>query len=1175
MRKTNLFLLSGLLLAGASAVALTTAPKSDTKAPEQAETTPAFKATMADKVVPVSSPRRAAEGEALPLPLTLTPTAEEFDLCSVADVNDDFSTWKYSADKDGSFHYKYNSNNDANDWLFLPLVHMEAGKISIKYTVYTQGNYPEQYKVYLMNGTDPSDVVAEIYDSGAVMETAGKKMSLEYDLATAGDYRVAFYCYSTANQYNLYINRVTIAEINTKTPKMPTINAIDFNGLDGTISVQAPTLNIGDAAIPGNVDLNVAVDGDAVEGSPFSCAPGEVKNIPLTLTKGNHTVTASATFIDNGKELTSDIAEETFTVTRLYPVPMPLPATIMPDEADGMHTIFIDGNNDSNTLKFETNRTFAGRTLDCYFYGWNSYNADDWMILPAMTTSEAGSMKLRFNIATNTDKENITIYTASAPTVEAMEASEPIMTMTDFSTSNTWTTQEASFNRTAGEFYIGIHITSLKNHGNIAFSDIMVSYIDQRLPMSPEITTNFDGSDGTVSVTLPSNSINGSAINAATVNAVLKIDSGDPIVLSGAPGQTVDYATSLAKGMHTASAYAYYNIGEATLTGEPTAIEFQIQRKSDFIYSLPLSIPMSKEDFEDMLVIDSNNDSSKWSWDNSMKAAKYNYNKNNPGDDWLITKYPVSITDAMKLYNVFIDGKSSSSYPEKFKICIGNAPTPEALTQTILDVPELKKGEFTTLSSEFRVSEAGNYYIGIYCYSDPDKLSLYVKNLKIEEAPNQTVPDVVTELTLTPDPEGLNSATLSFNMPANDIAHNALPADQQLTATVVSPTETKTITGTPGQAMNVTIGCEAGEQEFSVAVANADGTGQPVKISGYCGLDIPLAPEFKTITLTEDGYGLTLTWDAVTEGVHGGAINAPAMKYILSECEAGMYDWWEVAQVSETSYEYRVAEGTPQSMHSLSLKATNGENNFSSRSDIKEVSCGKPYEPEMDEQFAGNEYTYTPVYSVSTSLFAPSWKLALPGNYVTDAALADDQKVLVGSSDIVANSGLVLPLISTENAESASFSIETYIGSRTPDMEIYVSTYGSERISIGTIDASGEQGWQTFSFPIPAEMLNRPWIEVMVYCNFASSYLHPLIKSYAVNAEIINGVESVSRGDMKVFTTADAIRIIGAEGSAVAVSDLSGKRIFAGEGTADMRIATAKGIHIVTIDGKAYKLMVR
>ena len=51
---------------------------------------------------------------------------EQFDECTVLNVNNDDKTWKYSSVY-SSFNYQYHSTNQADDWVIMPAVDFEAG----------------------------------------------------------------------------------------------------------------------------------------------------------------------------------------------------------------------------------------------------------------------------------------------------------------------------------------------------------------------------------------------------------------------------------------------------------------------------------------------------------------------------------------------------------------------------------------------------------------------------------------------------------------------------------------------------------------------------------------------------------------------------------------------------------------------------------------------------------------------------------------------------------------------------------------------------------------------------------------------------------------------------------------------------------------------------------------
>lgn len=1172
MKKSYLVLISSMALLGASAVAYTAAPTESQSAIETKDA----EQNMATGITPVGKPMRAP-GSSYTLPFSITPTQEQFEECTIVNVTDGTSTWIF---ENNNFRYKWDSSNPGDDYLYLPTLEMPAGPVKVQWDNYT-GGFDEAYKVYLSSGSevDTANPGVLLYDSGHFQSpNTYNTIEVSHNVETAGSYRLVFYCYSKADMFELKIRNISIAAIDNQLPKAPEITSIDFDSMDGSITVTAPSQNISDEALSGDVTLYVNIDDEAVAGSPFTLAPGQAKVIEnLHLTNTTHTVTAKSKITINGSDKYSDEVSQNFRVTKKIQIPMPLPAFIEPDADEFAVCTVINSNDDSNKFVYNNTVKFNEVPISAFQYSSSyMYPADDWVILPAMIADVKGAYKVDFNLATQYYNENVDVYVADAPTAEAMLATEPIKTFRNYQSPNSWSSQTARFGHDAGNFYIGFHVTSEKNMGFVYISDITVSKEDDRIPDVPSFTTEFDGSEGTIAVTLPSNTLGGTPIAASTVNAVLKID-GEVYgqTITGAPGQTINVEANLERGKHTISVYANYTIDGTTLTSETISSDILITRPSSFFYTLPMTMAFNAADFKDLLVIDVNDDGKTWTCENDV--AKYSYSSSNNGDDWMIT-LPVQFSDANKTYKVSIEAKTQGSDEEKFAIYLGTSRTPEGMTQEILKADPIKNpNDYITLENTFTVPAAGTYYIGIHDYSDKYKYNLYLKNMVIEEAAAETVPGLATDLILTPDQTGALNATVSFKMPSVDKSGNNLPADQQLTATVAGSAETKTVTGTPGEQVSCTLGCAQGNQTFSVTVANADGSGQAATVSGYCGLDTPMTPKFTDAYVSEDGYGVILKWDPVTEGIHGGALNLPAMMYRISEYDYDDMDWYAVEHLAETEYEYRVDEGTSQQFYTLGLEAYNSASTNSGIYSL-EVACGKPYETPVEETFANGQIHYQTLYSLSTQapVDRPSWSIAAPGSVIAGAALEGGQQAMIGrTTKVNANSQLMFPLIATTNATAATFSIDVYVGDFTPSMSIFANTYGlEEAVLLGNIDTT-EIGWHTYTFALPAELLNRPWVQVGISMVFANINDTAIIKGYKMTAEISDSVEDITDGNIRVAATEGAICISGAQGRKVAVADIAGKRIFAGEGTDNMRIAATAGVHIVNIDGKAYKLIVR
>ena len=112
-----------------------------------------------------------------------------------------------------------------------------------------------------------------------------------------------------------------------------------------------------------------------------------------------------------------------------------------------------------------------------YTYNPNS-DADDWLILPLVDFGESTRVKISIDVKTEYDTESFEICLGQGRTVEAMTL--PVMEKSGF-VSRDWTTLSAevkipsSLSRAAaGEWALGIHATSPKNHYNMYFDNVKI-----------------------------------------------------------------------------------------------------------------------------------------------------------------------------------------------------------------------------------------------------------------------------------------------------------------------------------------------------------------------------------------------------------------------------------------------------------------------------------------------------------------------------------------------------------------------------------------------------------------------------------------------------------------------------------------------------------------------------
>ena len=138
------------------------------------------------------------------------------------------NNWAQSATGNGysgnfAMEYGYNVNSAANTWAYTPLLNLKASQVTITfYTKVGLAGYPESLKFTVGTDTTVASQTTTLWDSANLTNTAYQRWTATYTPSTAGNYRFAFNCYSIANQFNLYVDSVTITQVQPPCTGTPT-----------------------------------------------------------------------------------------------------------------------------------------------------------------------------------------------------------------------------------------------------------------------------------------------------------------------------------------------------------------------------------------------------------------------------------------------------------------------------------------------------------------------------------------------------------------------------------------------------------------------------------------------------------------------------------------------------------------------------------------------------------------------------------------------------------------------------------------------------------------------------------------------------------------------------------------------------------------------------------------
>lgn len=141
-------------------------------------------------------------------------TFEDFTKCLIYNENDDDGFWGYVMQSPYCAAYKYDTFNDADDYLFMPAVRLEAGQTyKLKYKASSYGGflYPESMEVLIGKGQGVEDLTATIVENKQYPHDDMREYEAVIENITeTGAYFIAFHATTTKGEYYLYVDDVQV-----------------------------------------------------------------------------------------------------------------------------------------------------------------------------------------------------------------------------------------------------------------------------------------------------------------------------------------------------------------------------------------------------------------------------------------------------------------------------------------------------------------------------------------------------------------------------------------------------------------------------------------------------------------------------------------------------------------------------------------------------------------------------------------------------------------------------------------------------------------------------------------------------------------------------------------------------------------------------------------------------
>lgn len=591
----------------------------------------------------------------------------------------------------------------------------------------------------------------------------------------------------------------------------------------------------------------------------------------------------------------------------------------------------------------------------------------------------------------------------------------------------------------------------------------------------------------------------------------------------------------------------------------------------------PVSLSPTASEAELFLTVDGYDDGSTWTYNSNDGTFASGYCLEEQMDEWLVLP-PVELKEGAR-YSFTFQVRRRSSYfaGEYLEVGVATEPNSYDLSKTILVEKFTPSPEFQTIECEFEPASTGSWHFALHAISDPDMMGINAYDFKIIDTGITAIsPKSVTDLSAKAAEGGALEATVTFTLPTETTDGTAISESTVITATVTAE-NTVTAEGKPGETLSVSVKTLQGKNTVTVTPSIGEVPGEKSTVEVYTGEDMPGLVNNLKATHSEDFSTLSLTWEPPTNGFNDGYINPETLTYnvfLLTDTYLGSI-WEKIASdLTECTFTFN-PESTELDYYELAVTAVSAGGSCPEVTTANGV-AGTPHNLPMSDDFNSKEiYTYSPwVIYTPTANHTTQWGvLPLPvipdlpneeGNGLCGMGLANGCQGMSG-----------FPVFSTIGWNNVTLTMTVWTGSNAAsNIHVTGEAHGMEQpVTVGTI-IPGEKDWDEYSFPLPAELTNRPWVKLYLNADFPNGTADWIVMdNYALDNR--SGVDQAPTEGVTIATIAGNLIVTASQPTAVTVYRTDGTVAASTVASTSASIPLPAGIYIVTAGNHTAKVAIR
>lgn len=583
-----------------------------------------------------------------------------------------------------------------------------------------------------------------------------------------------------------------------------------------------------------------------------------------------------------------------------------------------------------------------------------------WLVSPGLKLSKDKFYRVKVTGSSDSGSVTYTIKAGKGNYRETFDivVAEDVPTVKGFSNMSPVQTDEMFLSVPEdGTYFVGLNakIPSTVYSDYIRLKRFDIIEVDGSLPSAPtdvNVAYSATGDNtGSISFKLPTKAINGSDVADLSKVEVYKDGELFLTITEGvAPGAELSFDVEVADGVQNVYTIIAFN---AAGQGEPATAKVLVLSTP---YSNDFNSKNALEGYTRINLKGTTNDF-------EIQNNRVRLFPNDLGNDhWLITP-PITLQAGM-YYMLTFNTKAANDNAGLLNVKLGTAPTPEMLTQDVINDIVLDKAEnifYGNREEYFTVAENGQYYLAFHVESPAGRnYEIYIDDLNISAAISGSQPDRGI-LKVTPASDGSLAAELSYtaatkSLNGTDLNANSTQDVYFFINGVQTPTG-RTYKAYPGQTVAITV--EVPEDLPYIFSARTGYAGRLSYQDAFVGINRPATPDPNKIVLREtQPYGhVLMTWEPVTTDYEGYPLNPDLLTYDVSVFKVDMYgnpyDEPVLTGITGNSCEFdAIGADEPQTLKRYVLRARNTRGEGTSGALSSYINVGKPYRMPYSESFA-------------------------------------------------------------------------------------------------------------------------------------------------------------------------------------------------------------------------------